>query len=439
VFVVGRHFISSKTTALDNLDSRPTKIHDSIQQSKFNRQSKSSTTKKLSHKRSSSVYGCGLAASGALAEPEFINPRYFPFQLKQVNKPCRISHFNRSNIAYVAAGFGFSLFASKKSVIGAGLNTCGQLGFHASKSNATKSMQWLVYPKQLCLPDLDAPIIGIACGRTHSLIGTRTSVYAIGNNSLGQCGRTIIENEDYANCDIVHRVALPTDSDVVQVVAGFDTSFVLLADGRIYTFGLGADGARGNGSYTTDGQPQLVVGDVQNEPIVKLACSADTVLAVSANGQLFGWGQSEYGQFAMITDEPQVPIARHLPFAIGHVIDAAASGTACLVLNSSGDVYVWGYGILGQGPETTILDRPGLLPSTLFNATQRRKVKSVHAGPTHMAAINADGELYVWGSGRYGILGLGHDNDQFFPLKVYIATDVNTVTLGADHTLLLSR
>ncbi|VDN31875.1 unnamed protein product [Cylicostephanus goldi] len=67
------------------------------------------------------VYGCGLSASGALAIPRLVvNDKIVT--AKEAHKPLRISHFNLKGIRHVAAGFGFSLFASRDRLYGSGLN-----------------------------------------------------------------------------------------------------------------------------------------------------------------------------------------------------------------------------------------------------------------------------------------------------------------------------
>lgn len=42
----------------------------------------------------------------------------------------------------------------------------------------------------------------------------------------------------------------------------------------------------------------------------------------------------------------------------------------------------------------------------------------VAAGAEHTAAVTEDGELYGWGWGRYGNLGLGDRDDRLVPGKV---------------------
>jgi len=56
---------------------------------------------------------------------------------------------------------------------------------------------------------------------------------------------------------------------------------------------------------------------------------------LSEKGDVFGWGNSEYGQFsAAIGDEMQVNTPRHLPFLQEKTIrQAAAAGTMCGLLD----------------------------------------------------------------------------------------------------------
>ena len=51
-------------------------------------------------------------------------------------------------------------------------------------------------------------------------------------------------------------------------------------------------------------------------------------------GDVFGWGNSEYGQLGLVTDETQVNMATHLPTPhCGRVVKAVAGGSLCALLN----------------------------------------------------------------------------------------------------------
>ncbi|XP_020204704.1 ultraviolet-B receptor UVR8 isoform X1 [Cajanus cajan] len=63
----------------------------------------------------------------------------------------------------------------------------------------------------------------------------------------------------------------------------------------------------------------------------------------------------------------------------------------------------------------------------------------VAAGAEHSVAITEDGNLYGWGWGRYGNLGLGDRNDRLLPEKVTVDGDkITMVACGWRHTICVS-
>ena len=57
------------------------------------------------------------------------------------------------------------------------------------------------------------------------------------------------------------------------------------------------------------------------------------------------------------------------------------------------------------------------LCAEISSPLQGVSIKLVVAGGEHTAAVTEDGELYGWGWGRYGDLGLGDRNDRLVPEK----------------------
>ena len=57
-------------------------------------------------------------------------------------------------------------------------------------------------------------------------------------------------------------------------------------------------------------------------------------------------------------------------------------------------------------------------------------IKMVAAGAEHTAAVTEDGELFGWGWGRYGNLGLGDRNDRLVPQKVSSVDVCSILTLS---------
>lgn len=83
--------------------------------------------------------------------------------------------------------------------------------------------------------------------------------------------------------------------------------------------------------YHCEWKPSIVQGDIEGEKIVQISSKGDCVLAVSERGDLFGWGNSEYGQLSAITDQTQVSVPRNLPLPHS-VTKAAAAGSKCAIL-----------------------------------------------------------------------------------------------------------
>ena len=77
---------------------------------------------------------------------------------------------------------------------------------------------------------------------------------------------------------------------------GADNTLVLVESGEVYSCGLGADWQTGLGHFRAVAEPTLVRGALAGVRVVQLSCRGDTALAVSSDGELFGWGNAEYGQ-----------------------------------------------------------------------------------------------------------------------------------------------
>lgn len=412
-------------------------------------------------KRNTRLHVCGLTVTGACGVPELPSPENLRRERPRY-KQIFPHPLVMNNIDNIACGYGYSLFSSKKSktikVWGCGLNTDSQLGFHkgvkpSEKTNLDvdvdkESYKYLMAPAAIPLPlkkPEKAKVIDIACGRAHTLVLTDTEgIFSFGNNAFGQCGRPIVDGEIYENSRKIHNIPHSHfPSPVVKVYCGMDHSLFLTKNGKVFSCGWGTDGQTGLGDVPSTSEPTLVKGDLDGVKIIQLSTFADTTLAVSADNNVFAWGNSEYGQFSCVSDSTQVLLPTHMPFTKQKKItEVAVGGTACMLLNEQGEVWVWGYGILGKGPDLQSSTWPSLIPPTLFGLSELRKdvhVTKIICGLNSLGAVTNTGELYTWGKNRKGCLGIGTHRDQYFPWRVILGNEVIKARFGVDHMVILSK
>lgn len=400
-------------------------------------------------KAATRVYVWGFALYGALGKPQFVKPTKGQRPLFALHKPGRLE-LKETKVTDVACGYGFTVMAvddkGEHRVLGTGVNGDSQLGLHQVRRG--RPLEFLVSFVPLPIPlrfPHQTKVMEVACGRAHTYVRTDSEgIFGLGNNAYGQCGRPIVPGEVYAGNPTVHKVRNLDDVQVRKIVCGPDHTLFLTDKGEVYSCGWGADGQTGIGHFDNEWTPTKLGGDIAGETIVHVSSAGDCVLAVSERGQLFGWGNSEYKQLVLATDEQQVCVPRHLPLhkEAGKVVEAAAAGTMCAVLDDQGSVSVWGYGILGLGPAVQHSRTPLRIPPTLFGRNEFNpdvRVKHVDCSLNHFVAVTSSGCLYAWGKNNKSNLGLGHRKDQFFPIQVSVPAEVRKISCGIDHSAAICR
>ena len=144
----------------------------------------------------------------------------------------------------------------------------------------------------------------------------------------------------------------------VRIAASSDGQHYLLLTelGEVWAWGCADNGRLGLGSSSSEHQasPQLVGGPLLGRRVVRLAAGNNYSAAVTADGELFTWGQGAYGRLGHGgLEDVQLPTVVSA-LAGQRVVDVACgSGDAqTLAVTAEGLVYSWGdgdYGKLGRG------------------------------------------------------------------------------------------
>lgn len=238
------------------------------------------------------VYVWGQAVTGACGINQSLQDQKLA---KLIRYPTRLPFAERFDVIDVAAGYGFTLFACKPenddpTLFGCGLNTDSQIGYHRLGGMTNRPMELLVYPAPIDLPkirdDERVHITKVAAGRAHSIaLSKSNALFTLGNNAYGQCGRKVIEGEEYHSSQMVHRVEgkdiFGNDDRVKDIVCGLDHSLLLTEKGKVFSCGWGADGQTGLGHFNSSGEWCQVLGDIEDEKIIKVVSKFDCVLALN--------------------------------------------------------------------------------------------------------------------------------------------------------------
>jgi len=235
---------------------------------------------------------------------------------------------------------------------------------------------------------------------------------------------------------------------VTQVAAGDAHSLVVTSSGQLYGFGLNQNGELGsatnNGTGNPNPTPTFVTLPGRVGQVTQIAAGSNHSLAVTSRGQLYAFGDNQYGQLGSATNSGTAnpnPTPRLVSLGAGTTIASVARGPEALhslivlapppVLSRLGQAHaVWRAGIGGvrltpaqrrvpigthfsftlNTPATVRLAfarrlagrlvRGRCVPGTRANRTRRSCIRTVSAGP--IILDEATGPNSVAFTGRLG-------------------------------------
>lgn len=172
-------------------------------------------------------------------------------------------------------------------------------------------------------------------------------------------------------------------------------------ESSVYCWGANRFGGLGNGDTVASPLPQRVVG-LPGGQIAQLTAGAGHTCALQANGGLYCWGFNATGQLGDGTTTMRTtPVL--VSNSVGRYTSAAAGGVHTCGRLSAGGVECWGDNVVGQVGDGTRTRR--LTPAAVLSSGV--SLSELSAAVQHNCAIGSDSELYCWGRGDRGQLGIG--------------------------------
>lgn len=260
-------------------------------------------------------------------------------------------------------------------------------------------------------------------GFAYAAIDTEGQVWTWGVNWNGRLGDGS-GNSTRFHPARVRKSSNPDDylTGIVSISAGGGTMAAVDADGNVWTWGAGANGALGNGStedsaypvqvVTADGHPLFGVSEVR-------CGSSGFCVALIRYGAVFAWGNNSFGQLGRA---PGGFASVASPVAVGpeNSIEDIAVGAAHTIAHSrDGNVYGWGYngrGQLGTGFPTVAQATPVAMDRGPHGMDF---ISDLAAGAYFNVMVrNSDRAVFVVGDNQSGQLGLpGNLSPQHVPVR----------------------
>lgn len=282
--------------------------------------------------------------------------------------------------------------------------------------------------------------------RVNTLRGVRIVQAAIGGwhcLALSDAGRVYAwGGNEYLQCGVEPKqrdVVVPTpcvpELQVRQVACGGMHSLALTTSGELWTWGE----PWGDFALNVQRSPRRLEGFAE---VGAIACGAFHSLALTRTGEVYSWGTNDYGQLGTGGTTYETKPTRVVDLDEVQVADVAAGGWHSLVLTARGEVFIWGrgeYGRLGIG------DRTGsskLRPQKV-KGLENHVIVQAAAGGTHTMALSNTGRLFIWGRGSYGRLGLPSQRDHYHPVECHLPGGherwrVAAVAAGGRHSMCLA-
>ncbi|XP_071962809.1 serine/threonine-protein kinase Nek9-like isoform X2 [Antedon mediterranea] len=177
---------------------------------------------------------------------------------------------------------------------------------------------------------------------------------------------------------------------------------------------------------------------------LQVACGHYHFAVVTVEKELYTWMNTQGGQQSVALlghgDKAAYKAPKKVEAFHGMAVASVSCGeefTACVT--DEGDVYTFGldyYGCIGcdnqHGDDVSY--------PVLVNFFQGNPVQQISCGHNHVVALTKSGEVFSWGCGEFGRLGLGNEDDYSSPQKVPIRGHrmIKSVCAGSDGTFFLT-
>ncbi len=221
------------------------------------------------------------------------------------------------------------------------------------------------------------------------------------------------------NFDVAKLGSVDIEKSNIKISIGFDFILVLQLDKKLLGWGQNNLGQLGLGFYSSNEEikqcgvyyPGTSGSGTENylENIIAISAGSHYTIIIDENGMVYSWGKGDLGQLGN-----QKSYVSVIPFNSAHHIEQVFKSSGqldnilkiyagrdhTLALDSSGNIWSWGYNRYGQlGNGLSGLDSSDipLHNSTATVIEEFHDIRDISAGGDISAACKNDGTAWMWG------------------------------------------
>jgi len=302
-------------------------------------------------------------------------------------------------------------------------------GLRIGSSLPAGALSWVPYLLKRVLRDALRRQASVAAGHGCSLfVDSERRLLTCGTENSGD-GEFVLGHDWGADIDPdKHRAIGPLTlvpsmqgGRIVSVATSGEHCLALSAEGEVYSWGDGADGSLGHADGGARAVPSRIESLSQIESIA--AGTGLTSAAVDEVGRLFTWGRAKYHFDATMPNGLGYALDSQTWFQLtpkwvealseDRVVGVALGFGFTLAVTDAGAIFSFGSshkGALGHGSPEA-----EVLPRRIEALTQTgRRFVAVAAGEAHALVLTEEGELYGWGHEWAN----GHGREERTPRRV---------------------
>jgi alpha-tubulin suppressor-like RCC1 family protein len=340
----------------------------------------------LAQDRNGNLWGWGHNTFGQVGDGRGGADVFGPVQVCGEGQIAPCTQFLGSVIATAAGRFHSLALDSSGNVWAWGDNEFGQLGSNLSgnvRSSAVPVRNDALFAQvnQHGQP----PIKAIASGNDHNLaLDSGGGLWAWGLNHSGQLGLG-----SNGNSIIASPILSLREMGIKAIAAGGDQSFALDGENNVWAWGSNNRGQLGISSSVLNSNTPVKLDHFQlNTRITRIAAGLSHSLAIDSRDNLWAWGANDRGQLGIgeTTRDSHAPLLTRLPAGIPRII--ACGGNHSLAVDANGNLWAWGSNGRGQLGNGTVVDShaPALV---VYPLGETHQIVSIAAGNAHSLALES--------------------------------------------------